>query len=479
MSYIMKKVFVLLFVIYFVNMASFTYAKSNDESFVDKIVNAPLVFEENSNDKYLTEKKEINQLVLNEKFDEAKNKCQELDNKEISKYGEKYTNPDIEHVKLKIDSLITEKKLIDIFPYNTKGCSNDELKQKLQDENTWKNFDDEIEKLNQSMELRSYEFIFKVDKKIVKTCNDILGSSDPVTLKRTMNLIRDYSILGDSTTALKLGQDLLSKVEKVFGKKSDEAVSVMRLMANDYKILGDRYKCEELIMKAIEINEEKYKSETGEHSVEMLSSLVDLINLKDDRFYLFNNLLTSRMHYISSKLSEEERKISGIDKITPRNFKKYEKCMELLKRLDEEEKLLKFHNDPVNYMKIISEISKITRLTKIYSYSLSIDIMSVAMHKMYFGNFHYKTIEAMCNVSDDYLNLNQIDEALKIAQDALVNSQKIYGDNHPCTVNSIHTLTNVYRKMENYSEALKLDLVAYDISKKIFTKDTVYSRACW
>ena len=74
----------------------------------------------------------------------------------------------------------------------------------------------------------------------------------------------------------------------------------------------------------------------------------------------------------------------------------------------------------------------------------------------------------ICNLSDDYLILNQPSDALLLSQEALKTSKKFYGDEHPCTVYAMHSLTNVYRQMGRYAEALELDQRAFKIAKKIY-----------
>lgn len=133
-----------------------------------------------------------------------------------------------------------------------------------------------------------------------------------------------------------------------------------------------------------------------------------------------------------------------------------------------------FHGDDyVKYVDMSFEESELLRELGVYKSSLTFDSLAMTKCKTVLGNYHHKTLKAMCNLSDYYLTLNQFEDALTLANEAYDTSQKIYGDEHPCTIYTIHSLTNVYRKMGRYNDALTKDLAAYSLCKKILVKSSV------
>lgn len=452
----------------FDNVLADSTADDTGESFVDKLINSPLLLEENPADEFLGDKKEINSLAAAGNFEEVRAKLAELRSKEIAKYGDTYEDYQAQHAALKLAALETDKNFAGVFPYNVGNYSEIELQQKLSNENTWKNFDAEVSKLSLSprLNLKNYLVIFKVDKKVLGTCQEILGEMHPVTLNRAANLVRDYSILGDSKTALKLGRDLLPKVEEVFGESSDETVAVMRLMANDYKILFDYRKSEILLEKMLAINNELHGENSGESAIN-LAEIVLLWDVDKFRMDYYRNALKK----INEFLSEEDKANYGVFRAQAVYFRNIAPNQELqgFKTAFEKESAESQRTGEPIFFDSLFELAECVRDTGILSQALATDLNSLAICRSYFGNYHHATIKSMCNLSDDYLKLNDVAAALNFSKTALKISQEIYGENHPCTINAVHTLTNVYRKIGRYNDALQLDTQAYEVAKANFT----------
>ena len=446
----------------------------NEDSFVDTIINNSLLFEENPNDEFLVEKKEINQLMAENKFNEAGEKFESLIDKEVDKYGMDYIELPLYKRMLKLESLAIDNTMNGVFPYDTGGYSKSELQEKLQDENTWKNFDEEVNKLSWSdfVKCRNYSVAFKIHRKVLNTCKEVLGEMNPVTLKRTMNLIQDYSILGDSTTAIKMAENLLLKVEKVFGKESDEAVTVIRLLANDYKILYDYQKSEELLKDALEINRKLHTEDSKEflitaNELELLWG-VEKYSMLRGRLRKNKDRGEAKQFELSEKERVEykgQRIVSLFSRAVPQP--NYEAKV-LVEILEGETKFAQKIYEPL-YLDTVFEMSRLSKTLGFLSKSLNVDLGIFLICHSLLGDYHHKTITSMCNLSDDYLKLNDIDSALDLSLSAVNVSQKIYGEKHPCTINAVHTLTNIYRKLGKFNEALELDMKAYDIAKENFT----------
>ena len=465
-----------LILIYVVSSVSF--AATEYKSFVDEMVDAPRLLEEDADDEFLAEKQELNQIALEElisngKIQEFAKKSLVLQNKLHELYGKTYEDYDLVHAYPKIFALYAEKHLAEDFPYKFSNYDENKIKQALLNENSRKLFFEDIQKfIKGSLPI---ELIFHLDRQFVHADKKFLGESSPNTLKDMKNLAQDYSLLGDSKTALEIEKKLLPKILKTFGEKSSEAAEIFELMAIDYKILGNYKKSRESILKALEINKKNFNVEK---SSKLMSNIIELINLNksvlgnEDSASLYRELDKT-----AKNISEEELYRLGYFRV--KVFKDFHDDREIDRNLTEVKSKeidafddLRQREDYRNFIKRFSEQSAIEHKLGLYADAMTNDLLWVSNCKIYFGNYHHETLRAICNLSDDYLSVNQFEDALDLAQMALNTSQKIYGDEHPCTVYAMHSVTNAYRKMGKYEDALKLDQQAEKLCKKIFVTDS-------
>ena len=451
---------------------------AEDKSFVDKMVYETLLFEEDSADEFLAEKREINRLCTVESESEVVEgfhtlnvKLQELNAKEVARYGDNYTDWDAAFAEGKLLACNAEIILTQNLLQQLVGHTGDDLKKILRDKTTWENFRAAADQLNANANV-PLELDFRMDKKIVDLCKDTLGDNDPVTLRHTINLIHDYSLMGDSKTALTMAKKLFPKVEKTFGNDSIEALAVLSLIANDCKVLGNYKAAEETLLKAIAINK---KIHGAESSPELLANLVALAELKKIASSADKQLLTD-LDNAAKDLPAEILNKSGYSrvKVSLRPLHTTERLIDLNETIANENALMKtFRRD--DYLKCVDMLflqAESSKLLGLYEAALTYDLVAMADCKMNLGSYHHKTLQAMCNLSDDYLTLNQTDDALALAQAALNTAQKIYGNDHPCTIYATHSLTNVCRKLNRHAEALALDKKAYADCKKIFLQNS-------
>ena len=495
-----------LIVIFICCMSTVSFAAPEYKSFVDEMVDDPRIFEEDRTDPFYREKREINNLMADGNLKDAYNKLEELENKLNEKFGHKFKelenawnknfgkhhDPEVYRARRKYWNIRDEKYIKDKFPYDISGYDKNELKQKLKNESTWQNLDPEILKhLNDKNRL---ELQFKIYRKFATVCKNTLGESDPITLKNTIKLIQYYSFFGDSKTALDMEKDLFPKIKKVFGEKSKEFVEVLNLMAKDYKVLGKYKESEKTLLRAIEINKNLYGEKS---SPELLYNLVSLIKLKrttsksnpalydslekaaknipeDDLYclgYFRTKLLNKHLLFLLFNQADEKNAVrTSVQRSADLTLLNSEEDRALNKSLENEElnmRNLEFKFDWDRFIKAFNDKKFNGKIAS----SSSFNVLS-GNYRDYLGNFHYNNLMLLCSLSDYYLRLNQSDFALSLSQEAFEKSKKIYGDEHPCTVYTIHSLTDVYRKIGRYSDALKLDKQAYELCKKIFTKSS-------
>lgn len=478
-----KKFFLTIFFIVVFIISPNAYAKEY-HSFVDEMVDDPRVFEEDPADEFLAEKREINRLVIEENFEAAFSKINKLEKKVEERYGQKYIQLaawDISYAINRVHIIRLKKRDL---TYNNSNLSKDaleKLKQRLNDEATFKKSEAAIKDMIKNLQYPT-ELIFSTYRENYIVCKDILGESDPRTLKEMLKLIPYYSLLGDSKTALDMEKDAFPKIKKVFGEKSDEMAFLLKIMAKDYKVLGKYKESEESLLKAIAINK---KLHGEENSPELLSNIVELIRLKkatpDSDAALFE-----AMEKAAKDLPEDDLYISGyfflkkLSEIPNRSFtldnfdayskewsNELNKISELIVNLDPVYRIDVFENSVLVYCDFGGK-------AKLQSLGMSIvsDLMTYNLLKLITWKYHPKVLMAYCNITDNYLTLNQTEDALLLAEKIYATSRKIYGDEHPCTIRAIQSLSNVYRKKGTIwnVEALEWDLKAYELSKKVFSK---------
>lgn len=445
------------------------------KSFVDEFVYSPFLFEEDPADEFLAEKQEINRLYerefnriykehnfydrqdaskLYEEYEiepedgfegadgavifytSLQTKIRELIVKEESRYGEKYVDIDVAFAACKIFSMTLDAAFEENF-YSKQVDSDEKIKDRLRDENGWKEREVALHQALKDLSGSSIiipEIRFVLDRGFVEICRNHLGEEDPVTLKRKIELIQDYSVMGDSKVALEMSKDLLPKIEAAFGAKSLESATVLNLMAYDYKTLGNYRASEETLLKLIDLNSELHGEES---SAALADNLVELIKLRKAT-PMSDPMLYDALKKAAKNLPKEEMEI----------YKYYIYAMsdlDLTGRLhyfdpvffnNEKFGLLEEHRRdyPVKSLDNAFENSEFYRTMGYYSRSLLNDIQAMFGGKAFFGKHHHKVLMFICNLSNDYLNLNQPEEALALAQQALEMSHKTYGDDHPRTV---------------------------------------------
>lgn len=307
-----------------------------------------------------------------------------------------------------------------------------------------------------------------MDKAFVERCEEVLGKNDPVTLRHMINLIHDYSLMGDSKTALKMSTALLPKVEKAFGQNSAEVAVVLQLIANDCKTLGNYRKSDETLLKVIDINKALHGEES---SPELVANLVALARLRKVSPNADPSLYAA-LDKAAKNLPEDELYRLGYFRVKFFNNPVHDtkRLVDLNQAGTKENNLIKTYrrDNIITAVDILLEETESAKELGLYESSLTWDLIAMGDCKMHLGNYHHKTLETISNLSTDYLTLNQNDDALALAKAALDTAQKIYGDEHPATVNAIHRLTDVYRKQNRHAEVLALDKNAYAVCKKIF-----------
>ena len=460
-------------------VGSMSVARANDtyKSFVDETVYRTLPFEEDPADEFLAEKSEFNRLYRENEFNSdlheiLLSKLKELKAKEAAKYGEKYFGMDVIFVFGRLSAWDWEWKFMENFNQRLAVHEGNDLKALLQNENTWRDFHAELDEMTRGFDVPP-ELNFRLDRNLIKCCVEILGETNPVTLKHKINLIQDYSVLGDSKFALEMATDLLPEIEAAFGASSREVAAVLNLMAEDYKTLGNYRASEETLLKVIDVNRQLYGEES---SPELVASLVALAKLKGT-VPNSDTALYDALDLAAKNLPKDDLYRLGYYRVKILNgyFRNGERQENLNRTYTQERNFMETRHG-YEFIKCVDlqfEQAESYREQGMNHSSLTWDLLAITECKSVLGNVHHKTLKTLCDLSGDYLALNQPDYAEELARESLNTSRNIYGEEHPCTIYAIHSLTNVYRHLGLYSVALMEDLNAYELCAKNFTKSSI------
>ena len=162
----LMKILVLVLVLIFSGTS--VVAAADYKSFVDEMVYAPFLFEEDPADEFLAEKQEINRLYREHQFDSVSYepllfKIEKLMKKEVARYGEKYADFEAILGLQRAGSLYLEKELAE----HLQSIPVEDIRDGLRDENNLQEFESSLNEAT-SVYFFHPELLFSLDKIIIK-----------------------------------------------------------------------------------------------------------------------------------------------------------------------------------------------------------------------------------------------------------------------------------------------------------------------
>ena len=405
-------------------------------------------------------KREIEKLITEKKYDEVEAKLNSLELKEKSKYGEDFFD-DVELLNIGAELLNERIK----WTLNENIEMDENTIQAIKDGSSLKAFDEGINDTKSkdfSDENAEGFFAYSLIQFYQTLLDSFMSVSDTDDYKGVLELeirlAKAYSDIGDSQKSITISKNILSKVKKNFGEKSKETLTLIKILANNSKIMGKYNESKRYYQEAAKLSTEIYGSEARE----TFDNFNELIGIEFKLGNYKEGLRKIQDTFDQQKLNQAD--IFRYNAIASFYMGKYNETIDLLKKSSFIDHLA---DD------ILVDIMKSYRLTGDYFTSLKYHIALLSVNGMsrgISGTYNYKAINSMINLSDDYLALGMYDEALRMAQDSAKIAHETYGEEHPCTLEALTALTNAYRKLNRYEEAKELDQKLLEAKTKLFGK---------
>lgn len=431
----------------------------------------------NPNDAFAQEKQEINRFLIENPFDfkEFRKKIDDLKKKEQDFYSEDYDD-----VILDRDySRINQHFLINSILTENENVWRELIKQHASDhpEEIWNEITAQSFK---TFETGCYDTALMIDKQILELCEQNLSKDHPWILKIKLYLARDYGALGDSQAAIKLTSELLTDVEKTFGKNSIEMLFAFRTLGKEYLMLEKYQESKDFLQKAANVSQKLYPES---HPV-TLTCLNDLVKVEiKRREYLKAVDILRKIEPQAEKLDESNYLSMAVKLEIHRSRDVFDRYMHEFKpsspgglRLnvlpEEISRLPGYFSVNPRATDTLEELVESERALSM-PISLSHNLELVNFCYVIFGEDHHRTLNALSKLSEAYLSLGENAVALKIAQMSTEMSRNRYGEMHPATSHAVYALAKVYRKSGRYEDAKNLDQYLLELRSKYYGKDSL------
>jgi tetratricopeptide (TPR) repeat protein len=226
----------------------------------------------------------------------------------------------------------------------------------------------------------------------------LTNNEDSTTLRSQALVMHALWRRGSYSEAIKLGESLLSVMERVLGRSHVWTLDA----AND---LALAYKSEGLLDKALDKHTENYKTSLAAYGEEDVNTLISKNNL--GQVYAMLGQFTKAAEYHKA-VFDARMKTPGEEHPLTMNAA---------------------HNLGIAYMKLerIQEAEKLFRL-------------SIANKKKILGEEHIETLNSMGCLASILRDRNELEEAEKLATGTLNVRQKVLGERHPDTLTDMSNL---------------------------------------
>lgn len=302
-----------------------------------------------------------------------------------------------------------------------------------------------------------------------------LASNNPLLLKSELGLARMNNTIGNIPQSIELCKKNLAPFRKVFGEHGDETLTLMKILGEDYLLLGNYSTAKKIIDERLNICKKNF----GEHDAHTVASTIDLANV----YYRTGNYRDADKLLDDLDIPQNEDIFSANRKIL------YNWC---------------FSKYIGGYMKGESDANYRTFFKTSYDLeekgflntaeSLSLDIVrdkwcsriSSANDANVFSTFgianiaktilsehHPKILETMKIVSTSFIKYGELNDAEKLAEKMLELTYKHFGKNNLCEWMALSSLAEVRRAEKNFDDALKLDEQALQIAEKVCGKKSL------
>ena len=284
-------------------------------------------------------------------------------------------------------------------------------------------------------------------------------------LNKEIELLMYYSSLGYDTEAIELGKRILPQAKKIFAADREKILSVMSILGEEYAMRGNFTDSDKQINERI--------SYIAQNPIDKKSDARDTMAAQNDLIQIY---FMQDKHQEGTKLLNDV--LPNIDTLPNDDYLKGLLMLSLCAALDSQGSYDKADalwrsmpkNDAVREAGIRVR-SDMTRNKIYYGLALANDLMLTMTDSIHWGNNYHGTLYDFCNVSDDYLKMGNVSDAIFIAKRAEQLSRERYGKLHPVTIRAKMALAAARRRAGDNDAALAIDTEARKNSQALYGKN--------
>ncbi|MBE8951204.1 MAG: tetratricopeptide repeat protein [Quinella sp. 3Q1] len=320
---------------------------------------------------------------------------------------------------------------------------------------------------------------YRASLQLYTTLNEIahknLNSDNHIVLLSELGLARTRNAIGDIPQSIELCRKNLSKFKKVFGEKSYEAVEMMKLLSDNYFLLGKYSDAKKILDETLTICEKNF----GEHDWHTVAAKIDLANVyyKTGRYKSADKLiaeietnnrdlfkLNQPLYYdfLLSKVTGARMKTANID------------ANRLLNQMDEARGKLNpqaFNVDRLinSYLERKLDIKAIADFDNLSDGDMAV----LNMVRTFLSDCHPKVLDLLIEISESYMLSGNLKDAEKFTEQVFNVSRKHFGENNFYEWKAFNMLSKIRRAEGNFSDALAIDTQALKIAEKVCGKNSL------
>lgn len=318
-------------------------------------------------------------------------------------------------------------------------------------------------------ELDDYANSLKVQKNLVNFLEKYFPADNPEVLEEKMDLSVCYARVNDYESATALDEELLPQIEKVFGAKSAKTRKIKYYLAEDYSNSLRNLDAAKLYEEILKSDIETY-GETDKKTIVSYEALIEEYVILG-KFEEMGTLLNRVVPIAETNLdddSELKRNILGYQALYYIATEQIQKSSEILDKI--------LNSTINNEYKIFVSLAMSNNFIRLgdYSNTLKYNLKAWEIYEKNLPENKFIRSQILRFTSLIYLQLGNISEGLKYAQEALDLSIELHGKDHLLVSFARNALIYAYSTMNQYDKVVELGKENYELCINLLGEDTPY-----
>lgn len=313
---------------------------------------------------------------------------------------------------------------------------------------------------------------------LYKTFNETavkyLDGNNPIVLKSVLVLAKLEGLIGDIPQSIDRCKKNLEKFKKVFGEQADETLMLMKVLGNDYTLLGKYSDAQKIFNAMLNVCQKNF----GDNGIRTIESKIELANVlyKTGQYTTADKLLAdienSSRDILESDLplQYDFAFVKAVGAYMKGDYSEYVKCIVVRDRIRENQPDLLLKN--VNAFDAM-ETSKMYAVLGLMNNLTEMELMSVNHWKGSFGEYNPKLLKMLNEIAETQAEFGELKSAENLSQQVFELSRKHFGENNFYEWMALKTLAEIRRAEGNFTDALTIDKKALQIAEEVCGKKSL------